>query len=154
MTPIQPQRGKLLFDVGALLQLGHKVHFFNDLPGGNVCFAHALFADARHKAIVLVHRIKHDFRVVLVRRFCQSDFRRRGLIHKSGLELGRCHGILAHVDFHTAAGVRAAAGVYCCIFQQFIFISVFQCDFQHSVYLLKIAFQAVNIACKTTGIVV
>jgi len=36
------------------------------------------------------------------------------------------------VDFHTAAGVRAAAGVYCCIFQQFIFISVFQCDFQHS----------------------
>lgn len=42
MPPLQPQRGKLLFDVGALLQLGHKVHFFNDLPGGNVCFAHAL----------------------------------------------------------------------------------------------------------------
>ena len=39
MPPLQPQRGKLLFDVGALLQLGHKVHFFNDLPGGNVCFA-------------------------------------------------------------------------------------------------------------------
>ena len=56
MPPLQPQRGKLLFDVGALLQLGHKVHFFNDLPGGNVCFAHALFANARHKAIVLVHR--------------------------------------------------------------------------------------------------
>ena len=50
MPPLQPQRGKLLFDVGALLQLGHKVHFFNDLPGGNVCFAHALFANARHKA--------------------------------------------------------------------------------------------------------
>ena len=57
MPPLQPQRGKLLLDVGALLQLGHKVHFFNDLPGGNVCFAHALFADARHKAIVLVQRV-------------------------------------------------------------------------------------------------
>ena len=96
------------------------MHFFNDLPGGNVCFAHALFANARHKAIVLVQSVVNHIalfhtlsRVVLIGNPCQSNFFSRSFIHERGLELNRRHGILSHVDFHAAAGVRASARIDC-----------------------------------------